>query len=72
MSTVKSNKEKDTNKFKIFHHGKQLIRTTDAKYLGVIINEKLSWNPHVNEVIKNSNKTLGFIKRKFYKCNNDI
>ena len=53
-------------------HEKELTQTNDVKYLGVLINEKLSWTPHVNEVIKKSNKTLGFIKRNFNKCNRDI
>ena len=37
-----------------------------------MINEKLSWNPHIDEVIKKSNKTLGFINRNFYKCNRNL
>ena len=32
------------------------------------INKKLSWNLHIDEVIKKSNKTLGF----FYKSNKKI
>jgi hypothetical protein len=55
-----------------FIHGKNLSQTNNAKYLGVIINDKLSWNPHIDEVVKKSNKTLGFIKRNFYKCNKNI
>ena len=46
-------------------HGKNLTQTNNAKYLGVTINDKLSWNPHIDEVIKKSNKTLGFINRNF-------
>jgi hypothetical protein len=53
-------------------HGKSLTQTNNAKYLGVIINDKLSWNPHIDEVIKKSNKTLGFIRRNFSKCNKNI
>ena len=53
-------------------HGENLTQTNNAKYLGVTINDKLSWNPHIDEVIKKSNKTLGFIKRNFYKCNKNI
>ena len=53
-------------------HGKPVSQTKNSKYLGVIINEKLSWNPHIDEVIKKSNKTLGFIKRNFYKSNKKI
>ena len=36
------------------------------------INKKLSWNLHIDEVIKKSNKTLGFINRIFYKSNKKI
>ena len=53
-------------------HGKSFTQTNNAKYLGVIINDKLSWNPHIDEVIKKSNKTLGFIRRNFSKCNKNI
>ena len=44
-------------------------RRTKSK---VIINDKLSWNQHIDEVIIKSNKTLGFIKSNFYKCNKNI
>ena len=53
-------------------HGKPVTQTKNAKYLGVIINEKLSWNPHIDETTKKSNKALGFIKRNFYKSNKNI
>ena len=66
-----SKKKKQINT-SYFIHDKPVKQTKNAKYLGVIINEKLSWNPHINEVIKKSNKTLGFIKRNFYKCNKNI
>ena len=39
-------------------HGKSLTQTNNAKYLGVLINDKLSWNSHIDEVIKKSKKTL--------------
>ena len=73
VSTAKSIKEKETNYFTNYLiHGKSLTPTNNAKYLGVLINDKLSWNPHIDEVIKKSNKTLGFIKRNFSKCNKNI
>ena len=66
---LRVSKKKKTINSNYFIHGKQLTQTKNAKYLGVIINEKLSWNSHVDEVINKSNKTLGFIKRNFNKCN---
>ena len=32
-------------------HGKSLTQTNNAKYLGVLINDRLTWNPHIDEVI---------------------
>ena len=69
---LRVSKKKKTINSNYFIHGKQLTQTKNAKYLGVIINEKLSWNSHVDEVINKSNKTLGFIKRNFNKCNKNI
>ena len=53
-------------------HGKSLTQTNNAKYLEVLINDNLSWNPHIDEVIKKSNKTLGFLRRNFSKCYKNI
>ena len=53
-------------------HGKPVTQTKNSKYLGVVINEKLSWNPHIDETIKKSKKPLGLIKINFYKSNKNI
>ena len=53
---LRVSKKKKTINTNYFIHGKQLTQTKNAKYLGVIINEKLSWNSHVDEVINKSNK----------------
>jgi hypothetical protein len=42
-------------------HGSELAVTSTYKYLGVIINNTLTWNDHVDAVVKKANKTLGFI-----------
>ena len=44
-------KKKQINS-KYYIHGKELTQTKDAKYLGVIINEKLSWNPHIKQSLR--------------------
>ena len=44
-------------------HGHILINEDNAKYLGVVINKTLSWNNHINDVIKKANASLGFLRR---------
>ena len=34
-----------------------------SKYLGVDITSKLSWNPHINRIVKKGNSMLGFLQR---------
>ena len=36
--------------FKIYVQGKELSETKDAKYLGLVIDNKLTWNKHTNNV----------------------
>ena len=43
--------------------------TTNAKYLGITINNKLSWNTHIQQVCQKANNTLNFIHRNFKSCN---
>ena len=43
--------------------------TESHAYLGVRINNKLSWNQHIQDTTANGNRTLGFIKRNLYACN---
>ena len=40
----------------------ELVSATAAKYLGVTISDDLSWGTHVNNISKNANQTLGFLK----------
>ena len=57
-----------TNKLKPFDHiykihNTPLSKTDSAKYLGVVIDSKLTWKPHYNHLIKSCKSTLSFIKR---------
>lgn len=42
-----------------------LDTVTSYKYLGIHISSDLSWNHHINYVINNSNRTLGYLRRNF-------
>ena len=49
-------------------HGVELPAVDCAKYLGVHINSKLSWKPHVDYVCKKANSTRGFLQRNLHGC----
>ena len=40
-----------------------LAHTPDSTYLGVTLNHKLHWKPHIESMCSKSNKILGFIRR---------
>lgn len=40
-------------------------------YLGLTFSEDLKWNVHINNVIKKSNSTLGFLRRNLKHCPKD-
>ncbi|MCG7868954.1 MAG: reverse transcriptase family protein, partial [Candidatus Thiodiazotropha taylori] len=66
-----------TNKRKIVQtsyniHGHVLKETTKAKYLGVTIDSKLTWNSHVDVVTKRANQTISFLQRNLSSCPKDI
>ena len=43
--------------------GKELEVVTNVKLLGLTINNKLSWKPHIDEVVKKVDKRLYFLKQ---------
>ena len=49
-------------------HGKELATVKSAKYLGVTITSKLSWNNHVSNISKKANSTLAFLQRNTTRC----
>jgi len=49
-------------------HNQVLTSVTSAKYLGVHLNSKLSWNDHVDITAKKASQTLNFARRNFSTC----
>ena len=49
--------------FKILIQGKEIDRVSKFCYLGVTLDENLSWKEHVGEVFKKVNKRLGLLGR---------
>ena len=53
-------------------HSIDIEPTQDAKYLGVTLHNKLSWNTHIDIIAQKANRTLNFIRRNFKSCNSNI
>ena len=52
-------------------NGHNLQHADNAKYLGVTINNSLSWNNHIDNITKKANQTLAFLRRNINMCNRD-
>ena len=60
-----------SNRIDIVFDGKQIERVHTTKFLGVIIDDKLSWQHHVSHVCKKLNKSLAVINKVRYILNVD-
>ena len=60
--TTKSN----ISAYDYFTGSQQIPRTDNQDPLGVTINTKLSWPPHINKVHNKASKTLGLLKRTLH------
>ena len=49
--------------FRYHLHGHILQSETNSKYLGITINNKLSWNNHIDNMCKKANNSLAFLQR---------
>ena len=49
-------------------HGYILEETDTAKYLGITIHHKLSWNHHIQRVTSKANSTRAFLQRIIHQC----
>lgn len=53
-------------------HGQELELVDAAKYLGVYLDSKLSFNTHVDAVTKKANSTRAFLSRNLSHCSRNI
>ena len=45
-----------------------LQRVTQHPYLGILLDSKMSFTPHINQVISKATRMLNFVKRNLYRC----
>ena len=44
-------------------HGQVLETVTCTRYLGVDMSSNRSWNCHIDRVVNNANRALGYVRR---------
>ena len=67
-----TNKRKNIFDAQYSIHGTSLRTVDEAKYLGVTIQSNLNWKPHINNISKKANSTLGFLRRNLRKTLKNI
>ena len=62
------------NPIKSFYklNDQMLCQVSKAKYLGVTINQTLSWQDHIINICNKANSTLAFLQRNLRKCSSTI
>ena len=68
--TIPAGRSKITYNYSL--HGHTLKRTDKMKYLGVMIQDDLKWNTHVNNITGKANKTLGLLRRNLRIGNSEV
>ena len=49
-------------------NGRPIEVTASLTYLGIGINNKLSWAENISNTVSKANRTLGFLRRNLYSC----
>ena len=53
-------------------NGRPIEATASHAYLGIGINNKLSWAEHINNTVTKANKVLGLLRRNLYSCSSFV
>ena len=57
--------KKNIINFQYFIQNTNIQEVQQAKYLGVTINNKLSWSDHIKIISNEANSVVGFLRRNF-------
>lgn len=62
-----------TNRKKIIEfqyciQGDIIQEVQNARYLGITLNNKLSWSKHIHNITSKANSVVGFLRRNFHQC----
>ena len=63
-----TNKRKHTLHTQYKIHDRILNTVDKTNYLGVTIQSKLNWKPHINNITKKANNVRAFLQRNLSKC----
>ncbi len=63
-----TNKRKHTLRTQYKIHDRILNTVETTKYLGVTIQSKLNWKPHINNITKKANNIRAFLQRNLSRC----
>ena len=58
------------SQFNYTMQGVQLTTVKQHHYLGILLDQKLSWHPHMDQICNKANRPLGLLKRNLPKNNN--
>jgi len=64
--------KKQPSDFTYILSGQTITRTDSHPYLGINIDSKLSWRPHVNEVTAKASRLLGLLQRTLGPCKRQV
>ena len=70
LLTVSLKKTSSTFDYQI--SGQQVARASSHPYLGVAIDSKISWSPHVKEITAKASRLLGLLRRTLNACDPSV
>ena len=66
--TMRISRKKEPVLMDYYIDGQKLSLVKNHPYLGVMLSNYLTWNPHVENIVVKATKSLGFVRRNLYPC----